>query len=252
MKYSFIIPYYNRSIQFYNTLTSFVHFYGSRSDIEVIVLEDLKNYKNQDYHDNLEELLLYFNDHLNISSFIYFDKISNPAPLYNLGVDKACGEFIILTSPECFHSVDVITGFDYEFLVDENAYVICSCLEVKGPEVHIKNYFDFNYIKGDRGWYHHTKVNNTKYHFCSSMSKSNYLEIGGFDPSFAYGISYEDNDFRDRVCNRLEMVYRDDLVVLHQIHERFSERHENFKELVKRNRSIYENKRRGFENEVQC
>jgi len=47
MKYSFIIPFFKRSKEFWNTLLSYRHWYGARNDIEIIVIEDGANAKDE-------------------------------------------------------------------------------------------------------------------------------------------------------------------------------------------------------------
>jgi glycosyltransferase involved in cell wall biosynthesis len=40
IKYSIILPYYNRKNLINTTLTSFVHFYQNRNDFEIIIVDD--------------------------------------------------------------------------------------------------------------------------------------------------------------------------------------------------------------------
>ena len=56
IKYSIILPYYNRP-EFKSALLSFKHHYVGRNDYEVIIVEDIKNEMNIEYHDVLVDII---------------------------------------------------------------------------------------------------------------------------------------------------------------------------------------------------
>jgi len=240
MKYSIILPYCKRKNYLYNTLISFKHHYN-RNDYEVVIIEDYKNYEDTEEHIALHHLIAKFRGSINISWFYSILKdCYNPAPLFNLGAQLAVGKFFVISNPECFHSVDILSGLDEEFDVDENCYVICACEEVINPEgkiIRFENFKDFNFVH--RIWFQHSKHNNRGFHFCSAISKDKYHQIDGFDDKFALGAAYDDNDFRDNVIyHHIPIKLRDDLVACHMRHG--SDIYiPNIKELVEINKRYY-------------
>lgn len=221
MKYSIILPYYKRPDYLHNTLVSFEYHYH-RKDYEVIVVEDHKNNKDIIHHATLIGILQKFNTRGMICGIAVspLEGMWNPAPLFNIGVASCRGDILIISNPECIHEVDILSGLDYEFGRDPNCYVICGCEEVVPQEGSIRRLFSFKDFKfKHRIWFQHSKFNNRGFHFCSAISKEKYNEIGGFDNTFAFGVGYDDNDFRDNVIyNNIPIILRDDLLVAHVRH----------------------------------
>jgi len=229
MKYSIIFPYYDRLPQLKRTFISFVDKYTHRSDWEVIIVEDSKQTEQQSQE--LEDFLLSVKEHI---PFIWIKSQAknayNPSQAFNEGVQVSIGDIIILSNPECSHTTDILSGLDEEFEKDPDCYVVCSCLALKEK-------------KGENKWYQHSKYRNECYHFCSAISQANFKSIQGFDERYTQGYGYDDNSFRDKVKRAgLHFVLRDDLLVLHQWHSKV--RPINYKELLYRNRRLYESESR--------
>jgi len=224
MKYSFVLPYYDRLSQLGNTFDSFEKFYSKRNDFEVIIVEDQKN-----THKMSLDLFLLIDEFLNSFNIIYYrSEVKNtvcPVVAYNEGSKLANGKYLVITNPECQHDTDVLSGFDEEFEKNENYYIVCACRAI---DKHGRPY----------RWFQHTKERNLKYHFCSALLKDNYKQMGGFNEEYVNGYCYDDNSFRDRIKQfGLQFVTRDDLVVNHLWHKKA--RPKNYKELLERNKRIY-------------
>ncbi len=222
MKYSFILPYYDRAPQLKETLTSFYYLYGNRKDWEVVIIEDYKNKQNLKLHNELFNVISNFD--INIKLINGPTEISySPVKLYNLGVKYAQGKFIIISNPECSHVTNILQGFDEELEFNENAYVICACKAIKRNKFHM--------------WYQHTKYRDKKYHFCTCLSKTNYESVGGFDERFSKGYCFDDDAFIARIQSNpnIEIITRDDLLVIHQEHKKIIPN----KKLWLRNQKIY-------------
>ena len=234
IKYSFIIPYYNRGKQFYNTLASLRYYYSRRGDCDAVVIEDSKN------DDQLFSLVKLFEDDIKIRIIKTGRKdLYNPSPAYNAGVRAAIGEYVVLTSPECMHLNNVLGVFDNIFEAVPNSYTIAACMsgkKIKGV------YHDPESVTYDRHmWYQHTVYRNLKYHFCSALKRVTYSAIGGFDERYAEGYCFDDDSFRDRVAaHGVPFVATDSAVVLHQEHPK-----QNVpKALWERNKALYEAEQR--------
>lgn len=214
MRYSIVMPYYNRSeIRF--AFDSFCHFYSNRDDIEIIIVEDTKNFNSPEMHNKLLEIIEKYKTKLKISLILDPCVSYNASTRYNRGVEKASGSIIMLTNPETPHTMDILSELDK---VDfSNTYIVCAC-----SAMHLindnGNFFDsvFKFYH----WYQHA-TRNLLFHFCSSISKSNYEKIGGFDEEYSKGLAYEDANFVKRVEKaNIKIVTRDDLVTYHIEHSR--------------------------------
>ena len=224
MKYSFIMPYYNRAEQLHNTLVSFVRFYRNRKDFEVILIVDSKQIPMMLC--DLNRTVDIFSEELVIKLYKGDSRrIYNPVTAFNIGVTYSSGEYLILTNPECEHEGDILCELDS--IYNKNSpYVVCGCKSLKKDR------------SFDR-WYQHSKHRPENYHFCSVITKEDYNKIGGFNEDYAEGYGYDDNSFRDRVWNSgIPFVVRDDLVVLHQFHEKVKS--SDWRSRLDRNKKLYE------------
>jgi len=228
IKYTFLFPYLDRIPQTRATLVSLVTFYGTREDVEILFILDQK------------QTLVMTRELLNlVDAFHAFFKIRlipcsakiayDPATAYNDGAKEARGDFLILSSPECQHDVDILKGLDAEFQKNMGAYVICSC-KATNPDGSF------------RRWYQHSIHGNRALNFCTALSRENFNLVKGFNEEYTIGYGYDDDSFRDRVFySNIPFVFRDDLQVTHQWHEK--PRPNNFSQLFTRNKIIYSKER---------
>jgi len=231
MKYSILMPYYKRFLHLHNTLVSFKEFYKDRKDYEIIIMEDIKNIRNEKEHKQLLSLIEKFGIDLNIVHLeTDFDPCINPCLSFNYAAKQAKGKFLVITNPECFHTKNILNGFDEEFDKNENVYIICGCFAVHFTAF-VESFKEMETLSWDKTkfkefmWYQHSQKNNRGLHFCTAISKELYFKIGGFDEQYQYGRSYDDDDFRNTImANKIPFVLRDDLLVLHIEHHKDYER----------------------------
>lgn len=237
--YSFVMPYIDRIPQLWNTLISYNHWYGHRHDWEIIIVQDQKctasdrTLLRQVVIDMPVKIVERCNN-VDMDEF-------NPSRLFNAGVAEATGTFIVLTSPEIFHNVDILSGFDDEFARNHNAYIVCACQElVNYCRARIERIEDMGGHR--RRWFQHSRHRPANYHWCSALSKENFLSIGGFDEEFAPGYCFDDDSWRQRVVEfGLPVVIRDNLLVLHQQHAT-APKPEDSMARWERNKALYESK----------
>jgi len=240
MKYSILMPYYDRLAQLERTLISFGHHYHSRSDYEIIVVEDKKNV------DGLNELLTRF-IHLPLRWFrMEADEDTyTPSSLYNEGVRIARGRYLVLTNPECLHLTDILSGCDRILSNESNhVYIVCACRHVTKCVMGPSGFVSLTYQVGP--WYQHSREQNKLLNFCSIIPAALYRDIGGFEEAYGLGYAYADDDFRDKamaIAHRV--VVSDDLVVLHQEHRKFSTyvNGAEYRSRLNRNKELYESKK---------
>lgn len=235
MKYSIIMPYYNRpELRF--SLDSYRYLYKNRSDFEIVIVEDSKNASDVEMHKALMDTVAKYPE-LCIRVIQDPLKSYNPSSKYNVGVKKASGEIIILTNPEVPHVSDLLKFIDSTDM--SNLYLIFACLAVYV----VNNVVDFKdsefkfYM-----WYQHTQYRDVRYHFCTAILKDNYLNrVKGFDERYCAGIAYDDDNFVKRVMKSgMIMLPVDDLITYHIEHSRnYKISSEEFNRLVEVNRSLW-------------
>jgi len=235
MKYSIIMPYYNRpELRF--SLDSYRDLYKNRSDFEIVIVEDSKNTLDVGMHKILLDTVVKYPE-LRIK-LVQDPKISyNPSSKYNVGVKEASGEIIMLTNPEVPHASDILKFIDSSDM--NNLYIVCACQAVylsKIGETFKDCELSF-YM-----WYQHTQYRDVRYHFCTAISKDNYLNrVKGFDERYCEGIAYDDDNFVKRVVKSgLIILPVDDIVTYHIEHSRnYKISSEEFNRLVEINRSLW-------------
>ena len=130
----------------------------------------------------------------------------SPLAGWNLGVEKARGEIVILSCVEVIHEAPVIEQ-------------LAAHVRQVGP----KGYVLASAWCPEEGVYHcHSTVQppynapGTGIGFCAALHKSLYVEAGGFDPDYRDGAGYEDCDWINRLLRAGAIfVHRDDLRVIH-------------------------------------
>lgn len=206
-KYSFLIPYHKRD-SFQRTLESFKKFYSERTDYEVIIVESKWNFEDAIEKKKLRDIIETFKDIIPLYLYQNTDSGYSCAPAYNLAFSKCCGDFIILTNPESPHTLDILSEFDKIFKQNKDCYIVCACEAIQADGSHYN-------------WYQHSIYNNRKLHFCSSLSRKNWLKTNGFCEEYSMGAAFEDNDFLERVkLLNIPIIVRDDLLVQHIEHDR--------------------------------
>jgi len=91
IKYSFIVPVYNRPGEILELLESMLYVHHSKS-FEVVIVEDGST-------DTAEEVINKFKDRLNIS--YYYKDNSGPGDSRNYGMRKANGDYFIILDSDC-------------------------------------------------------------------------------------------------------------------------------------------------------
>jgi GT2 family glycosyltransferase len=205
VKYSFLIPYYKRGDLFKNTLNSYLMYYSNRTDYEIVLIEDYKNQINNEEHELLVSIIDEYSSKIN---FVYLkrpiEQTYNPSAHFNMAARESNGEFLLLTNPECMHQSDILCEFDLVFSSNPNVYIACACYD---PIL---------------GWLDHSLYHNRLLHWCNAINKLDFFQLKGFDENYIHGIAFEDNDFVQKIIKSgMTIVRRDDIVILHQTHDRF-------------------------------
>lgn len=255
MKSSLLLPTYNRKDLLYNSLKSFEYFYSNDESFEIVIIDDCSAKEHQ-FHSVCEDF-----PNLNINYFRIDQKYGfNPSLAYNVAARRATGDIFILSSPETFHTCNILelcnnfqdfkkydyylfsvfclTHQDYKYaLLDENK-PIDEKLDIFNNFKHELfenlgcNGYPYNNNFGS--WYLHEHFKPSKLNFLTAMSKDLYYEISGFNQAFMRGTGYDDNDFFNRLEPHISNFKWFDALALHIDHDLAAKIPQNT------NRALYE------------
>lgn len=228
---SIVMAYYNRRDLLIKTLES-ITTTQYKGAFEIIIVDDASNKEN-----NILDLAVRFPSlSLAITQIDKKDKWwVNPCVPNNIGFSKTSGDVIIIQNPECLHVGDIISYTANN--IELNKYISFGCYAI---DIHKTQHI--SQIKGentagileiilptedvllDRSttmnrWYQHSVYSPRCLNFCTAITKADLDELGGFDESYARGISYDDTEFIRRIHRKgmnIDMI--DSPFVIHQCH----------------------------------
>lgn len=224
MKLSICMTYYNRRPLLVNTLNS-IRKYKNNHDIEVLIVDDASDSEHR-----IDDLT---NEYSDLNLIIYrFDPSEKwwtlQIPPHNKLIAMASGDIILQQGAECYHANDIISDAITNTI--NNEYRVYGCyalthidtnnIDNKDYQIQINDECNWNTIYEKGGWYQHSIHRNGELNFCTSITKKDLYELGGFDERFSMGIGYGDNEFIIRVKRKkMRVLSLDDLFVYHQYHE---------------------------------
>lgn len=248
MNISIVTSYYNRKELLYRTLLSINE--SKQKNIEFIVVDD-----GSDENERIEDFMNEFK-FLKVVRIEKKDKwYVNPCIPFNIAINKSVGDIIVIQNPECVHVGDVLTEI-VKYLTNEN-YITLSTYAINENSLENLNNAQktntlIEYLNNKpqqpsggspiEGWYNHSKYRPVNYHFCSAITRENMKILNGFDNRYAYGISFDDNEFIERV-KRLGLIFKiiDHVSVIHQWHPTNFYNRIDFNILHKKNKDIFNN-----------
>lgn len=244
LKYTIILPYFDKLSQFELVAQSYKYHYGTRDDFEVILIEDCKNFDSLDWWLSHNRGTLPANFiHLRERPHADGSRYWTAGHLWHFGAESARGEILLFTLPEAFHARNILAGLDAEFAGGAHPYVNCACESVADPKYDGNGNIHYKSL----GWLQHSKLHHHLLNYCGALRKADYFALGGFDPVYSPGLGGVDNDFRDRVCaSMLDISARDDLLVLHLAHKPMTDylRSGHIEELRRLNTAIWQPRNR--------
>lgn len=195
---SVVMPYWNRANLLRETLDSF-EIYGDL-EFEVVIVDDGSPEPPEIASHSFPVKLV---------SLPQKTDLKNPCLPWNLGVEKAKYDIIVLTHAEIRHEKPV-----FPFMMEElgnlgpKGYVLASCWGVDQSR-----WYCYPGYKGPKA---DMIPDGAGLNFCAMLNRGFFEEIGGFDEIYRDGAGYEDNDFIWSVHkNGGNIVIRPDLVVSH-------------------------------------
>ena len=257
MKISIVTSYYNRKVQFLNTLKT-IKLSEQIDNLEIIVVDDGSSNEQK-----LDDVIVDY-------PFVKLIRIepeekwyANPCIPFNKAINAATGDIIVLQNPECLHVGDILTNI-VNNLTDSNyiTYSVYSAdynatLDIKNYDFNKNDVFNLirnrltpfntqNYVsEGMCCWYNHSEHRPCAYHFIAAITKKNMDALNGFDERFANGIGFDDDEFLFRVRKLgLDVQIIDSPFGVHQWHyseNNFFARVQNPVAASHRNSNIFNN-----------
>lgn len=242
-KISIVMAHYNRFNLLYNTLQS-IYKYKNTDDIQTIIVDD----GSTDFTDK-EKIFEFPIIYIQLPANKWY---TNSVIPYNVGIEYAESDIIMIQNPECYHFDDVIK-YTLENMI-ESKYFSYSCYSL--PENKSPNDIRFRSdlkmkisgSNGDEGWYNHSIYRPNGHHFCCALHRKLLKHINNFSREYAWGHWYDDNDFVFKIRKSgINIEIKDDLTVLHQYHYNKKNTYDTVNwELVNRNKNIFHNKERMY------
>jgi GT2 family glycosyltransferase len=239
-KVTIVIPHFERNNLLSMSLRCLNSLYADR-DIEIIIVDDCSREAMRPVvppEFNLKLRLVQIQEKNGI----------NPCTPFNMGVDHAEGDLIVLTSPEIIHIQSIFELNPSIFEITENEYLVVPVFAVTDKKLNrvllqtksykkfqeiifkkLKNFElnlginGYNYANDIGAWYSHPVIKDSKLNFLSIMFRESYLKIGGFDSRYRKGTGYDDLDFLRKLQGHgFKISYPDSLPALHLEHEEVS------------------------------
>ncbi len=235
---SIVMAYKNRREQLIRTLHTISK--STEKDLEVIIVDD-----DSDEDEKVFDLITMFD--LDISTYEITTRQRqwrNPCVPFNMGFDKACGDIVIMQSPECLHVGDVLSYVKAN--TNSERYICFSCYAI--AEKNMKKFVPIDFrqnanqlqqslinacggleamnkqrILNGNLWYCHPEFRSWAPHFTSAIKRKTLLEeFGGFDERYKNGCDYDDMEFYHRIkrsnVNVIIPDPREAPFVIHQYH----------------------------------
>lgn len=246
-RYSVLMPFFERPGVLTSSLLAYDRFCRG-NDFEIVVVDD---HSQPDLRPDVPKGLGF---DVVVVSLQGTKSGINPALPIEIGAQHARGEILVLTSPEIMpvrnffadlgnevSNSDIYKIFDV-FALTDNDYAKSMTAQLTQPEIDSnssegrgspphQNIFEqglghggYSYANSYGAWYQHHELKNEGLHFLSSISRSNFMRLGGFDLGFRKGAGYEDLEFRDRISKSLSFESIQGLTAVHLPHEEVSSR----------------------------
>jgi GT2 family glycosyltransferase len=237
---SVVMTYWNRPQQLQVTLRSIEHYCQNKKDVEIIIIDDCSDkdkmavnvVANSSITIPVQTIYISPGEHWWI----------NPCIPFNMGIEVAQGDIICLQNPECVHVAGDLFGYMREHITNRNYLTFSTAITRQSDyekyaqmlntpstnEVFVKKIWDLHQPLQRESWINHPEYHPKGYHFCSAMSGSNMHQLGGFNPEFADGYAFDDDEFLWRVKQSgLDVQIVDPSVgfVSHQWHQKNTKYH---------------------------
>lgn len=231
---SICMTHYNRKNQLLNTLQSIQNQDIPKEVFEIIIVDDVSAVPLQlsDFEDFDLDIKL-------IPIQTKHKWWVNPCVGFNTAFNFINGRITIIQNAECLHGTDVIKYVLGN--LKQNEYIAMSALSITEQATRSidRNTSPDQISTTGAQWYCHSVHKPSPFNFCAALHTADLKRVGGFDPRFAEGISYDDDMFLHSLSkNNIDTRIEDTQLVFHQWHERVWESVDNFGGRLNKNHQL--------------
>ena len=214
---SICMAFYNRKQLLEKTLQSIQLTKLPKNMFEVVICDDASNEENRLTEDFLKQFPTIKFKLLTVKK--EQKTWCNPSVPFNIAIQQATNDIVILQNPECIHLSD-IPYYCSEHTLD-NMYLSINCYASseanmkKICDLQINSYLDINKVfepystssgncnsQYQDNWFNHFKYRPVAYHFCSAINRKDLFDLRGFEENFGIGSSYDDDDLVERIKHK--------------------------------------------------
>ena len=205
-KISIAMSYINRKSQLEYTLNTISK--SSHKNVEIVIVDDgsLEDHRIEDLVEKFDMDIVLIRIDPSEKEWI------NPCVPYNIALDRCTGDIIILQNPEVCHVGDVLNYAKVN--VNDNVYLTFSVVSSASEQENQKIYdfkddinsANFTNVFKMHSWYNHPIYRNSQFHFLTAMTRNTLEKIGGFNETFKYGLSYDDDELVSRLRKTVRCV----------------------------------------------
>jgi hypothetical protein len=204
-KISIVMTTHDRPQQTLYTLKSFINSIYAKQIVVILVDDSMSGYLKESELTEFPFQITYITIENSKKTWI------NPCINYNLGFNEVKTSKVIIQNAEVCHIGDIIQCV-IDQVNDDNYMVfdVCALPSLQNNQ----NLYDLNFdyemtynmcMTGQYKWLQHTQRINRNFHFLSAITHNNLLKLGGFDPKFALGACYDDDELIFRITHQLKL-----------------------------------------------
>lgn len=229
---SFIYPHRNRFNLFKYTLDSLLS--QSDKDFEVIIVDNSDESQREEL---IQGVFTYRSLGLDIRGY-YVDPAKcrfahrnsanyNPCIQQNVGVKKATGEIVVLTSPEVVHAKANVANLKNNFLDEDSKFILGWIGEQPAHRMpDLKAGITSEQVKelcsvpgGNRT--ECRSATHPERYFIGGIRRSDFLKVGGIPEELSASFGFDDNFFSQNcIRNRIRPIFDDKIAGIHLQHSR--------------------------------
>ena len=214
---SIVMSYYNRLSQLRYTLKTIAR--SRVKDVEIVIVDDFSLPEEDpqclitEYAD-LDIRIIHMRDQVAKKNYC------NPCVPYNVGLRASRGDLVVIQNPECCHMGDVLAHVaDNLKPAHYLSYHCWSCVKHETRELQATDHLDLIPTKKSR-WYNHETERPVAFHFCNAITRSDLVQINGFDERYARGHNWDDAEILYRIKKICAVEFVANPYVIHQYHHK--------------------------------
>lgn len=214
---SIVMSYYNRLSQLRYTLKTIAD--SKMQDVEIVIVDDFSAPQEDPQCLTAEYPALDLRV-IHMRDLVAKKDYCNPCVPYNVGLRASRGDMILIQNPECCHMGDVLSYVVNNLENGKYLSFHCwSCVKHETQQLQATGHLDLIPTKKSR-WYNHETERPVAFHFCNAITRSDLVQVNGFDERYARGHNWDDAEILYRIKKICAVEFVADPYVIHQYHHK--------------------------------